>query len=167
MVVRNRRLAFIWDVFLEHRVFKVKKTGKANWRSHNGPKPTSRVNFLFLIRMASEYNFGKETHVCAADMQSPPVMHRDQRDFAIWLPAASYCALTPLQSLCGLLLASLHSLLSAPWQIPLWNHTYTSQKAFQAQWCRAWMKQQDLWICKPSPMNRYIRATDWGNQQAL
>lgn len=77
-------------------VFEVKKNQKANWRSHNGPRPTSRVNFLLLIRMASEYDIGKEMHVHAADMQSPPVMRRDWRDFATWLSSASYCALTPL-----------------------------------------------------------------------
>lgn len=60
---------------------KLKKIQKANWRSHNGLRPISRVNFLLLTRMASKYNFGKEMHVHTADMQSPPVMHRDQRDF--------------------------------------------------------------------------------------
>lgn len=146
---------------------KLKKIQKANWRSHNGPRPILRVNFLLLIRMASEYDFGKEMHVHTGDMQSPPVMHRDQRDFAIQLLSASCCAPTPLQNLRGLLLASLHSLLSAPWQILLCNHPYTSQEAFQATWCRAWMKEQDLWICKTNPTNRYVCATDWGNRQAL
>lgn len=83
-------------MFLKHRVFEVKKNQKANWRSCNGPRPTSTVNLLLLIRIASEEDFDRETCVNAVDMQSPPLMNRDQRDFAIWLLSASYSAVTPL-----------------------------------------------------------------------
>lgn len=153
----KQRWMLIWNVFLECRVLKVNRqqTGAhvMVWDPHQEWISCSLSGGLPSTILARRWVLlHKALQWCIVAREV--LLH-------------GYCLLVIVhwhwQSLHILLVLSLHSVLSAAWQILLWNHTYTFQKVFQGKWCRPW-REQDLWNSKAN--YKHVHLQNWLKKSA-